>query len=30
MAFNSFFPRYKEPKEEAGEKEGEGFWTEEQ
>jgi hypothetical protein len=30
MAFNSFFPRYKEAKEEAGEKEGEGFWAEEQ
>ena len=29
MAFNSFFPRYKEAKE-AEEKEGEGFWTEEQ
>ena len=28
MAFNGFFPRYKEA-EEAGEKEDEGFWTEE-
>ncbi len=30
MAFNSFWPRYKEAKEEAGEKEGDVFWTEEQ
>ena len=30
MAFNSFYPRYKVAKEEAGEKEGEGFWTEEE
>ena len=30
MAFNCFFPRYKEAKEKAVEKAGEGFWTEEQ
>ena len=30
MAFDSFFARYKQAKEEAGEKEGERFWTEDQ
>lgn len=30
MVFNSFWPKYKEAKEEAGEKEGDRFYTEEQ
>jgi hypothetical protein len=30
MAFNSFYPRYKEAKEAEGQKEGDGFWTEEE